>query len=615
MAQFSERQLAVASTWADLFEVEGRRRSAFIRHYLHFTTSNSFWCVALGDPEAPVRPILARLGDRLQYFDGRVIRAGRIDKKDAVRFIPVHAPEPSEALALVDRLVDGQWWRESAPLLTSFCKAAREFAMTMCRRGLGSLGTARDIEPRGRYLRYFNVRQRYYLRQIGATLRTFNSHLDRELLFTVRSVRCPAAPLYNWLATGDRVRRLQAVKAQPILLPMLVLNRHDWFHRGHHWKNPQAPQSPWPLLNVDAFIVPGPGIVYVESDRMMGAVVDEGLPLNAVMAWLLRAPESSIRFLGKVSPYHAGSALTLIDPEYLLAAATLGNRRPARKADWKSVYAFLRAIPWPVDKRRLNLSHLLSGGPSGWDDPAWPRIANRLADLQELFNLISHGERAHEMLLSYIESSTCRQLGRLVDEFHRVQEEICVRVEREQAELMGALVASDERTHWPALLPGGTVHCPNGLQVVELVCPADLVVEHDALGHCIDHYDYPAYQGVCRLVSVRRDGVSLASAELALRTLSSERPKKGWTPRHLTVVQLRARHNDPVPAGSPAHTAFTWFMKQIRSGAIATDLVWPDMTVSMKRYADTQGLYRRRLVDWIEQRLADSTPTVPAGRE
>ncbi|ELN3927454.1 hypothetical protein RZ569_006903, partial [Pseudomonas aeruginosa] len=167
------------------------------------------------------------------------------------------------------------------------------------------------------------------------------------------------------------------------------------------------------------------------------------------------------------------------------------------------------------------------------------------------------------------------------------------------------LVDTDEYTTWEGMLHVGLVDCPNGLQIVELRCPADLYAEHIALAHCIDSYDQAAYRGDCRLLSVREAGRPLASAELELRREHGEPLGRPWNPKHLSTVQLRELDNDPVPADSPAGQAYRWFMERIRSGAIATNLNWPDMTVYMTRFAD--GRWKAGLAEatakWLLTRL------------
>ncbi|MCS8321495.1 hypothetical protein N0539_29070, partial [Pseudomonas aeruginosa] len=78
-----------------------------------------------------------------------------------------------------------------------------------------------------------------------------------------------------------------------------------------------------------------------------------------------------------------------------------------------------------------------------------------------------------------------------------------------------------------------------------------------------------------------------------------------WNPQHLSTVQLREFDNAPVPADSPAGQAYRWFMERIRSGAIATNLNWPDMTVHMTRFAD--GRWKAGLAEatakWLLTRL------------
>lgn len=101
LRKYSARQLAVANTWAEHFRYADQDRAAFVRHYLRSTSRTRCWCVVLGEPGASVRPVLARFGELIQFFDGHTLFARPIVSKHRV---PLLAPTPTAALKLVERL-------------------------------------------------------------------------------------------------------------------------------------------------------------------------------------------------------------------------------------------------------------------------------------------------------------------------------------------------------------------------------------------------------------------------------------------------------------------------------------------------------------------------------
>lgn len=216
LEKFSDRQIEVAQTWALHFQISPSLLTSFIEHYLNSNVHSRCWCVAWGSTNAQTRQVLARIGNQLQYFDGQQLMACKIVTKDRV-----HKKKPSVQVAqqLLLRF-KGRWFADV--LLTSFCKSARAAAVALAVEDLGSFirkGSDASVSNN----RYFNPRTQFYLKQIGSTLKQYCQCLDQELLFAIRSAQCPSPKLYNWLAQGDRVRRLQALKVQPVLIPLLVL--------------------------------------------------------------------------------------------------------------------------------------------------------------------------------------------------------------------------------------------------------------------------------------------------------------------------------------------------------------------------------------------------------
>lgn len=213
LARYSERQLAVANTWATHFSLAGSIRTKFIRHYLRSTSATRCWCITVAADDG-VRYTIMRAGPLLQVFDGQLI--GAWECKPAHR-IPASTPSPAGALKLLQRL---EKFDDAVPVLSSYTQRAQGLATQLARQDLGSF--PKSQYPSVSHNRYYSPRRRFYLKQIGAVLRTFRQVLDQDLLFAIRSVRCLSPQLYNWLAQGDQVRRLQMLKTQPVLTPLLV---------------------------------------------------------------------------------------------------------------------------------------------------------------------------------------------------------------------------------------------------------------------------------------------------------------------------------------------------------------------------------------------------------
>jgi len=598
LRKYSTRQLAVANTWAEHFRYADQDRAAFVRHYLRSTSKTRCWCVVLGEPSASVRPVLARFGEQIQFFDGRTLSARLIVSKYRV---PLLAPSPSAALKLVERLgLKGGGSCE--PLLTSFSKRAHEIAQAL---STDDLPNTAGIRPFGRHLRYFATRNRFYLTQIGAVLKRFCQHLDPELLHAIRSVRCPAASVYNWLARGDRQRRLQALRAQPVLVPLLVLSVFaPWPHE----------QAPWPKL----YVSPQDTTHGAHGPSLLGLVADEGLPLNDVLAWLFQAPRSDIRYLGQQRPYHIGGALSHLIREGrdagwqgLLAGASLGNRRPTQRAQWQAFFAIWEKLPWEMRGSpgiQLDLTRLFTGCPVDWRDPAWPQVSARIADLREIFNNLDRGHGhevnlAKSLLNTFLAKSTYHQIGNLVDDFHTALNEIRTLLKEKFSEQQD----TDEYTPWSSfLLSDQPIDCPNGLQIVELKCPDELSAESFALGHCIETYDFRAYSGRCRLLSVRSNGKSLASAEVVLVSRIAGEVPAQWRLQHLLTQQLRGPRNAVPGKSSPEKQAYDWFWSRVRTGRIPVTLEWPDMTRYMTRFAtndERRPQLAQAVAQWVIRRL------------
>ncbi|MBF2946097.1 hypothetical protein HKT30_01395 [Pseudomonas aeruginosa] len=134
-----------------------------------------------------VRHTIMRAGPLLQIFDGHLIEA--CDIWPAHR-VPVKAPSPARALKLLLRLKQAAPLRSGVPLLSSYTKRAHDIATQMARDDLGL--QRRLVYPSHSNNRYYAPRRQFYLKQVGAVLRTFRQPLDEDLLFAIRSVRYPS---------------------------------------------------------------------------------------------------------------------------------------------------------------------------------------------------------------------------------------------------------------------------------------------------------------------------------------------------------------------------------------------------------------------------------------
>lgn len=611
LSAFSDRHRAVAKTWADHFKVLHEYRDRFMLDYLKFTSATRCWFVALEDGEgggSGARKALVRLGSQLQYFDGRQIWAISFKPKDRV---PIKPPTSKAALQLAHRFFGRETSGSSLALLTTFTKRARALAAAESLASLGSkMYRPYGYEPsqEGANKRFFGPRNQFYISNMGGSLKLFCQHLDQRLLHAVRSVRCPSAQLYNWLADGDSNRRLQALKAQPVLVPVLVIGQ------GVPWPMMAtgAPEvSPWAELH-DVCVL-WDDTLTLDGAEFVGRTVDLGLPLNKVFAWLFSAPIAVIRHLGQQRVYDTGSALSRLNVEGLeggwhdlIAGARLGNRRPNTRSDWRAFYSLRASIPWQLLISLRDMSNFLKGCPTDWTDPAWTDIVAKLVDLRELFdNLERVGSRQsasiRKRLHTFVGSLTCRQLSNFVDSFHDALAVIRANLERDIPP-----EPSDSFTTWPGFLLNAAqiTYEATGLQIVELNCPDDLDREHQHMRHCIDSYDYRAFLGDCRLLSIRSDGQPIASVELILRPYRGENVTGEWTLMHLHVAQIRGQRNKTPADNSPEMKTFEWFMAAVRRGEIPVNLEWPNKALKMSRYADTNSIFNIRfgeqVTSWVE---------------
>lgn len=633
---FSERQRAVAQTWAEHFRIEPKIRAAFTESYLSNTLHTRFWSVELParatlDPAGRVvTPVLVRLSGMVQWFDGYQIWTLALSKpveQELQQLLGgtrplLEGPSPAQALLIADL---AQRRRHCCSgLLTAFSKDARELVFKRAALDLApwvKLVTGNRFEAR-----YCRPRSAFYGKHLGATLKRFNAHLDPEVLRLIRGIRCPDPRLYNWICApeGQRAWRLQAVRAQPVLLPLLLL-WPDEFTRERRTVPPlRRGHCPWlelaPYVHDECVLL---------LPQLLGTAVDQALPLHEVLAWLFQVPVAHLRYLGRQRVYDTGGALSFLHPvdgergfRVLLGAATTGNRRPQSKSEWKAFREVWGALPY-VNQMQRDLTGFIKGGPARWSDIDWIRLCVRAQDLSELHRDLSGGDPLNALLDRFQILKSPAEMARLADRYQAQRRTLVAQhqqaIEREEAHRLQSFQKSEG---WPGLLvESATILAPNGLEIVELLTPQALVHEHHALCHCVDQYDYAALSGGCRLFSVRHDGVSLATAEVIQPGASpyaydydydydyeedyeDERPRADPL---LKVQQLRGYRNASLAPESAEKQAWDWFWQELLKGRWPLRLDWPRHVESPEYERARLALERSlpALTQWLAHQLRD----------
>lgn len=90
--------------------------------------------------------------------------------------------------------------------------------------------------------------------------------------------------------------------------------------------------------------------------------------------------------------------------------------------------------------------------------------------------------------------------------------------------------------------------------------------------HCVDGYSDVCYSGRSRIISFRKNGKSLATAEFRLKSWK-DKPSAA----HLVCLQFRGIRNAAIPESSPEGLAYKWLIKHNRSRQILVNVEWPSV--------------------------------------
>lgn len=592
----------IAELWADHFHVTGKKRERLIAAYVRRCQQQRFWCARIS---ADTTAALCRLGTVMVYFDGKLLHTHRIEslKRGAEKvyghgLLP-NPPTPRYAKTL-ERWAQAQVKSKPQPpmatldALTTFSKGYRDLIGDEMGLDLGGVVDLHiGIETRA--ARFTRPRSKFYNGTGAARFKELCSLLDADILRTIRGVQCPSMSLYNWIASGDKERRLQAVKAYPFLLPLLILYAEFFYLNGGEEPRVARSEDDWDLFG-------GPKITprltsLAAAD--IGQRVDAGDKLAPILAKAYDLPEPTIRQLAKHPIHHTGSALRHIARKgWALSMSTyttamkMGNRKPGSRAAWRNWLQLDKALCGQLRQKldsRNDWAHLLSGMPA-LDDPSWDQLCARVKDIGDM--------GLEQAVLARIESWTLPQLLNLSERWHEERARFTREMEKEDERASNSFDPA-----WPSMLQEPFE--AEGLRIIELNTPELLNEEALRLYHCVDGYSTYCYDGASRILSFRKGDESVATMEFRLRPF-----KKKPGRSHLYCAQLRGYGNKSFEESSPVTKAARKLLRHIRAGKIAIELEWPNVPYSRRpeRMRSQQVRILRHMDQWLRIEVGVAAP-------
>lgn len=541
----SERHQAVANTWAELFcKDEPGYKQLFNDHYLERTVVHRFWASA-GEVNGQ-KIAVCRLGDGLMlaFHKGQIIKLKITREKVEGLTIPASSLGPTKKMGRFLKSIHMKLQGERSPgeplfdALTSFSLQASHAVNQVL---TGDIPKKLGIypSPKSRYAGYYSVRYKRYITNYGNALKRFLAEVDQSILFSIRSVRCPSIALYNWLAEGTTERRLQALRAYPVLVPMEVLLVATGQTRKHE----------------------------------LTSLVEGGESIAPLLAQLHGTRTSVIKKLGRLSPYQIGSSLSFLKYDYsrfhfksTIAAFELGSKRPKTKKGWK---ACLSAMV-KTDLTESNLA-----GMPAWESDDWETLIPRIRNLNDL-------GKYKDILVK----GSLRKALSFSDEWHAKRNEV-----------QAALLATGEYKaySWPGMLSGNAHHDETGLTFVEITDNISLAYEGGEMGHCVGGYSWRCFDGTSRIISIRNQHFSVATLEFRLETSKSGR-------KSYRCVQAQGPGNTSL-AGKPASKALKWFTKNLRKFVSTYELGAVPRSHRPEGNSDLSKRVMDEMRGWIEIRM------------
>ncbi|MBI6882692.1 hypothetical protein [Pseudomonas putida] len=469
----TSRQLDIASTWADLFCKESpEMRDLFCSHFIARTSIKRFWKASC-DVEGS-RISVCRLGDNLMlaYYGGRINRLPLKEDKFFGLSVPAEITGPTESMASFLRYVA---YKLESPKV----KEARDFdALTSYSQHAYNLANRTlnaDIPkqlsiwagPKCRYAGYHSVRQKKYLGHLGFALKDFLSEVDQDKLRAVRSVRCPSITLYNWLSEGATERRMQALKACPVLVPMEVLL--------HESRKSQKIAD----------------ITYL---------IDHGESFTPLLAKLHKTNESVIKKLYHLSPYLIGSALYHLRYRFdreefkqVIRAFMLGNKRPKTRKGWKICLEI-------VEMTGFDLSESSLAGMPEWESKEWTEINK---DIRRIYSTRGFGDT--------IAANSVKSAINLSAQWHSRKDQI-QKIHYSKIKYTGC--------KWISVFNSSISHDDTGITFAEIVDDAVLHKLGESLNYCIGNLVSNCYDGKSIAMEIKHNESTIGLLEIFIKTKS-----------------------------------------------------------------------------------------------
>lgn len=562
--QASESHIAFAAKWAEIFcHQEPEKKQEFIEHYVKSTLELRFWGDASFVNEQKIA--FCRLGVELMlvFHDG-IIRRLRIHKgKVAGLKIPPAELGPTRKKAMFMKGLERKLtasdscektkrtihYDYSFDTLTSFSKQAHNEAVAAMNADILSSLKIYPQPKKNRYAGFYSISVKKYTGWFGIALKKFLAEVDQQTLFTIRSVRCPSIGLYNWLASGNKERRLQAVKGYPVLVPMEVMLQRSNFEEHDSSKISE-----------------------------LSALIDRGESFNSLLAETYEVRPSLMKKIGKLSPYSIGSAVSFLKYNFMrnafgtaLYAFNLGSKKPQKPRGWRNC---MMAISH--SDIRFNESTLAGMPP--WESAEWDHLIPQVRNLYDIGD-VRHilGEVGLKKALSFS------------SEWHEKQHEI-------QQDVLSKVVHRSSYT-WPGMLKGEVIHPKTGLSIVEITDNVELAVEGSKMGHCVGGYASYCFSAQSRIISIRDGKTPLATLEF--RPVKSNTGKKSYE-----CVQAQGPGNRSFN-GTPAYEAFRWFTKNLRSHIATYDLEPVPKHLQPLGRNDLSREVSARIREWADKRMIE----------
>lgn len=547
----NERLEAFAANWAELFCRDyPDKKPAFIGHFLTRADVNRFWMASamIGDEKIAV----CRLGDDVMLaFSGGKIHALDISREKVSGItLPEMPAGPTKRMARFLRYIQIKINARATTehkrfySLTSFSRQASEQVSKTLRADLLPDLRAYPSAQKNRYAGYYSVRFKRYIGHYGIALKRFLAEVDQVRLFAIRSVRCPSITLYNWLATGDQERRLQALKASPVLVPLEVLIGRE--------KHPKVGQE-------------------------LTSLIDKGDPFYPCLAAAHQTTVATIKKISRLSPYLIGSAPYFLEHGIdrhrfrpVIFGTDLGNKRPRTKKGWQACTEALYAT-------QMNISESILSGMPAWQSDEWTQLLPQLRNLRDL-------GFAGRIILE----RSMREALRFSEQWHEKRNEV-------QANVL-TLHGIKESYTWPGMLKSNVEHAPTGLIFYEVVDDVALAMEGDFMGHCVGDYANRCFEGLSRIISIRKNDRSLATLEYRLHIPAGGR-------KSYQCVQAYGPGNTAI-SDKDIQAAMSWFSKRLRTFVRTYEREVVPLSMRPIAKHSLQGLVKEEMADWIDGKLA-----------